>query len=35
VNSTGLKLAQAGPRVGESVPARAHGVHFMQRTLLI
>jgi hypothetical protein len=34
VNSTGLKLAQVGPRTGGSAPARAHGVHFAQRTLL-
>jgi hypothetical protein len=33
VNSTGLKLAQAGPRTGESAPARDRGVHFAQRTL--
>jgi hypothetical protein len=35
VNSTRLKLAQAGPRTGENAPARARGVHFAQRTLVI
>jgi hypothetical protein len=34
INSNGLKLAQVGPRIGESAPARARGVHFVQRTLL-
>jgi hypothetical protein len=34
MNSDGLKLAQTGPRTGESAPARARGVHFAQRTLL-
>jgi hypothetical protein len=34
VNSSGLKLAQAGPRTGGSAPARARVVHFAQRTLL-
>jgi hypothetical protein len=34
VNSTRLKLAQAGPRTDESETARTHGVHSAQRTLL-
>jgi hypothetical protein len=34
MNSDGLKLAQVGPRTGESTPACARGVHFVQRTLL-
>jgi hypothetical protein len=35
VNSNGLELAQVSPRTGESVPARACGVRFTQRTLVI
>jgi hypothetical protein len=35
VNSNGLKLAQVGPRTGESAPARARGIRFTQRTLVI
>jgi hypothetical protein len=35
VNSNGLKLAQVGPRTGKSVPARACGVRFTHRTLVI
>jgi hypothetical protein len=34
MNSDGLKLAQVGPRTGESALARARGVHFVERTLL-
>jgi hypothetical protein len=33
VNSNGLKLAQVGPRTGESAPACTRGVRFAQRTL--
>jgi hypothetical protein len=29
------KLAQAGPRRGESAPARARGIRFTQKTLSI
>jgi hypothetical protein len=35
MNSDGLKLAQTGPRAGESAPARAHYVHFAQRSLVV
>jgi hypothetical protein len=35
MNSDGLKLAQVGPCTGESAPARARGVYFAQRTLLL
>jgi hypothetical protein len=35
MNSDGLKLAQFGPRTGESAPARTRGVHFAQRTLAV
>jgi hypothetical protein len=35
VNSTGLKLAQVGPRTSESAPTRARGVSFAQRTVAI
>jgi hypothetical protein len=35
MNSDGLKLAQDGPRIGESAPARARGVRFTEKTLAI
>jgi hypothetical protein len=35
INNNGLKLAQVGPRTGESAPARARGVRFAQKTLAI
>jgi hypothetical protein len=34
VNSNGLKLAQVGPRTGESAPPGGRGVHFAQSVLL-
>jgi hypothetical protein len=35
VNSTRLKLAQVGPRTGESALVHARDVRFAQRTLMI
>jgi hypothetical protein len=35
MNSDGLKPASVGPHTGESAPARARGVRFTQRTLVI